>query len=342
MKARLIILAIMVGLMMGAVAPAFARQGAPTFVVTNTELNVRSLPSTSGVRLQTAPANTTIQVVGRNSDGSWVQVAYKGVVGWVSVVYVTANGDVSLLPVTDGSDPNTPANIGQSSAPDGTVVQNGTLVVFSATAKVNVRERPDENSVRLGQLEVNARATVTEVDSSRSWGKIDFNGQEGWVALFVVTVLGDIRTVAITGQAGSGTNLPIPEGAPTLEQRAVVDKAQAHLAKYLPDINELAFVLSLGVGADPFIACGPEIAFFNQYRPVRRDYELVPELRAIVSDMNAALRQLNRARAAWIVGCGPDKTLVDATKFVPWLSTAQEGLADLQDVQTRLAALTAP
>lgn len=321
--------------------PVLARQEAPAFVVTTAELNIRSLPSTSGARLQTAPVNTTLQVIGRNGDGSWLQVAYKGVVGWVSSVYVATNGDISLLPVTDGSDPNVPANVGQSSAPDGTIVANGTLVIFSSSTSVNVRQQPDFNSVLLGTVDPGVRVVVTQVDSSRSWGRIDFNGQVGWVELYAVTVLGDIRTVAVAGQPGSGTNLPVPGGPPSLEQRAVVDRAQAHLAKYLPAVNELVFVLSLGADADPFVACGPEIPFMKSYVPARRDYELVPDLLELVRDMNAAIRQLNRARAAWILGCGPDKTLVDATRFSPWLATAQEGLADLQDVQTRLAELSA-
>ncbi len=337
MKSCLLILLVVLSL----AVPVVARQEAPAFVVTTAELNIRSLPSTSGAKLQTAPVNTTLQVIGRNGDGSWLQVAYKGVVGWVSTAYISANGDLSLLPVTDGSDPNTPANVGQSSAPDGTIVQNGTLVVYGNGAVINVRQQPDFNSVLLGTIDPGVRVTVTEVDSSRSWGKISFNGQEGWVELYAVIVLGDIRTVAVSGQPGSGTNLPVPGGAPSLEQRAVVDRAQAHLAKYLPAVNELVFVLSLGTDADPFIACGPEIPYLKSYTPARRDYELVPELVEIVRDINAALRQLNRARAAWIVGCGPDKTLVDATKFVPWLTTAQEGLADLQDAQTRLAELSA-
>ncbi len=339
MKSLLVV--VMLGVLLAWVVPVMA-QTVPTFVVTITELNVRALPSTNGARLQTAPANTTLQVVGRNGDSSWVQVAYKGVVGWVSTAYVTANGELSLLPITDGSDPAVPANVGQSTSPDGTVVANGTLVVFSATAKVNVRQEPNENALRLGQLEINQRVTVVEVDATRSWGKIDFNGQTGWVALFAVTVLGDLRTVAITGNPESGTNLPLPEGAPTLEQRAIIDKVQAHLAQFLPDINELVFVLSLGADADPFVACGPEIEYFKLYSPARRDYELVPALRTLVLDMNNALRQLNRARAAWIVGCGSDKTLVDATKFAPWLTTAQDGLTDLQTVQTDLAELSAP
>lgn len=57
----------------------------------NTNLNYRSLPSTSGALLGTIPANTVIEVVGYNTDvrGNWYRVKYNGKIVWASGDYLT-------------------------------------------------------------------------------------------------------------------------------------------------------------------------------------------------------------------------------------------------------------
>lgn len=314
-------------------------------LVTLDNLNVRSLPRINAPSLQVAPRGTTILALGRSSDLAWVQVQYKGVVGWVSAVYLGPREEILRLAITDGTPGAAARPQERVAAPDGTLVQTGQLIVFGANNAVNVRQLPDEGAELLGRLAQNQRVTVTQLDPTRQWGQITFNGQQGWVALYVVTVLGDIRTVAVLGQPGTGSQLPVAAsgGIPvnTLEQRAALDRAQAHLARYLSAASTMQDTFG-GAVANGFIACNTQfVPFFRAYRPNGRDFVLVPELESITNDMNAAFEQLNRARTPWVGACEARSTQATRGLWPSWLEAVRGALPLLQDAQRRLAFLTA-
>jgi uncharacterized protein YraI len=350
-------LLLMVGGVLAAPTPSPSAQLAtPTFIptpdggigagatigLTTTNLRIRSAPTTRAPSLQVIPRNTTILLLGRTADGSWLQVQYKSVIGWVTVFYVASNDDFSLLPVTDATDPNVvPRPEEQVVAPDGTIVKTGELIIFSPSTEVNVRVLPDEAAPLLGRLAPNQRATVRLLDPTRLWGQIDFEGQQGWVALYVVAVYGDIRTVAVLGVPDSGWELPI-ETSPvfSLEQRQIVANASAHLGRYIGAASDLVGIFSNAVNSG-FIACGPVPAFLRPYRPFRTDYARVPELEPIVTNMNLAFDQINFVRAQWLNACAADNTLSKRDSFDDWLATVNAALPVLDQAQRDLATLSA-
>lgn len=338
------ITAILLITLLASALPVLAQDTSFT-VVTTASLRVRAQPSVDSPALQTAPQGTTLQVFGRNNDGSWLQVGYKGVIGWISVFYTTSTFPVMDLPIVDATVPNPDRLTEQVSAPDGTIVQSGTLVVFSAFNVVNVYASPLEDSTLVvAQLLPNERATVTSlfIDSVLTrFGLVNVNGVQGWIPLYTVNVLGDIRTVAVIGDPNSGAPVPVPgSNVFSLEQRAAVQRAQTHLGRFLPLASQLIDIMNQGANGG-IITCGPALTFFASYRPTRRDLELVPELALIRNDMNAAFRDINLARARWLTVCGSDGTLVNRAPFVGWLATAQSGGTKLADVQARLSVLSA-
>lgn len=342
MKNKVVLLTLLVALLGAFVLPTYAQDTSGIAVVTNANLNVRSLPSPNSPSLQVVPQGTTLPVYGRDGTGSWLQIGYKGVIGWVSVFYVSPI-DVSTLPIVDNSVPNPERVPERTTGIDGTIVQTGTLVVYSNFSATNLRAEPRDGGVRLAIIPAGTRLTVTLLDASRSWGQVTYNGQTGWVALFVVNVLGDIRTVPVEGNPGSGSNLPVPASTVfTLEQRAVVQRVQNHLGNYLDDASTLNDLLNGGAN-NGLITCGPPTTYMRRFTLTPRELSLVPELLAVVNDMNAAFSDLNRARAYWLSACGVDKTLTAdaASAFAGWLTIAQSGLATLNVAQTRLAELSA-
>ena len=69
---------------------------------TTTEvLNVRQGPARTTQSLTKLQKGTTVIVVGRNGDGTWlrIQIPDKTDLGWVSAEFVTLDGDVNTLPV---------------------------------------------------------------------------------------------------------------------------------------------------------------------------------------------------------------------------------------------------
>ncbi len=63
-------------------------------------LNLREGPGTGFKRLTAIPGNTTVQVVGRNSSNTWLQVVYNGITGWSSASFLRVTGDLKSAPVT--------------------------------------------------------------------------------------------------------------------------------------------------------------------------------------------------------------------------------------------------
>ncbi|MBI5670118.1 MAG: SH3 domain-containing protein [Chloroflexi bacterium] len=76
--------------------------GAPTGITLTITNNVRFRggPSTSAAILGTLTFDTTVDVVGRTTDGAWIQVNYQGQSGWVSSRYGNLSGDLNAVPVT--------------------------------------------------------------------------------------------------------------------------------------------------------------------------------------------------------------------------------------------------
>ncbi len=62
----------------------------------NTNINVRSGPSTNASIVASLSASTVAIAFGRNNDGSWLQTSD----GWVFAELVTTTGDIQSLPIT--------------------------------------------------------------------------------------------------------------------------------------------------------------------------------------------------------------------------------------------------
>jgi uncharacterized protein YgiM (DUF1202 family) len=76
--------------------------------VANTGANVRQLPRENGELMGSLTSGASVNVVGRLSDGSWLQIEFpadSGQSGWVLASLLTVAGDVDSLNVVD---PNVP------------------------------------------------------------------------------------------------------------------------------------------------------------------------------------------------------------------------------------------
>jgi hypothetical protein len=74
--------------------------GGVTATVYAGRLNMRQGPGTSTEIIAKLPWGTVVPVVGRTSDGSWLQVDYQGASGWIWAAYTSVSGDLASVPVT--------------------------------------------------------------------------------------------------------------------------------------------------------------------------------------------------------------------------------------------------
>jgi uncharacterized protein YraI len=91
-------------------APSATKSSTPSAMtaLTLANLNLRAGPSTTYTVLRVIPINSTVQLVGRNGDGSWLKIPD----GWISSQFVQTSGNIQNLPVIPAPEPTPTREIG--------------------------------------------------------------------------------------------------------------------------------------------------------------------------------------------------------------------------------------
>ncbi len=184
-------------------APVLAQEGTGVTVEARQRVNVRSGPGTTFSIIGQLNAGEVMNATGRDGLGNdWLQIDFNGQAGWVAYFTVNVNGDPDTLPIVaaDTTAAQQPAAAEPPAAATEMVVQAVTDFFVTANARVNVRSGPGTLYTVIGQLAAGSSADITGRDSAENdWLRIDFGGQEGWVAFNVVEVTGDPNTAEIVG-----------------------------------------------------------------------------------------------------------------------------------------------
>ncbi len=161
-------------------------------------VNVRSGPSTEYDIIGQLNSGNEARITGRSDEESnWLRIEFGAHEGWVAYFTVTVVGDAGTLPVVQPlADRTGAAGLAQ---PTATVEHRTGDIFISAFRRVNVRSGPGMEYQRIGTLEPGSSADITGRTVDNEWLQIDFNGREGWLAYFVVTVSGDLDRIAVTG-----------------------------------------------------------------------------------------------------------------------------------------------
>lgn len=173
----------------------------PVEGVTSTQINVRAEPSTAGNVLGTIPANTRLEIVGKDPGENWWQINYpqgQGVdgKGWVSAQYVTT-----------AARPEVPTIGGAA-----TGASSGNVAIVQQ--QINVRSGPGTSFNSLGTLNPQDVLSLTGKDPNGAWLQIEFAaGPEGkgWVNAAFVRAQG-VENLPIVTEAG----LVVGTGTPTV------------------------------------------------------------------------------------------------------------------------------
>ena len=168
----------------------------PVEGTTTTQVNVRKGPSTASESLGLIGPFVKIQVIGKDTNGSWYQIIYAESAagkGWVRAEFVQVNApaEIPLVETTSGS----------GSAVSGLVIQ-----------KVNVRNGPGTGFELLGVLNSNDVVFITGKDSSGAWIQIEFANSrdgKGWITADLLQ-MGNIESVPIIGDSVDETASPTP------------------------------------------------------------------------------------------------------------------------------------
>ena len=187
---------------------------------TTTQLNVRAETSTASETVGTIKAYEIIQVIGRDSSGSWYQILYSGSVtgkGWVRAEYVQI-ADAAQLPVIGG------------------VTDSGSGVSGLVIQKINVRSGPGTTFESLGVLNPKDVVFITGRDTDAGWLQIEFGSApdgKGWLTAKYVQVENP-DSIPVLGTLAPATGTP--EGVPATPPSAILSAPQDGDSLQAPNI----------------------------------------------------------------------------------------------------------
>lgn len=193
--------------------------GSPVIVTTKSPLKIRSGPGFEYDSLGSVPAITDLFLLGRTADSAWFLIEYEGARGWIAGWLCWVNGDLSRIPVTDepGSGgqtpdqpeapPDTPSPTPQPPAPSGDVTA-------APQSNLRIRSGPGTGYETLGTAPYGAVIPVLGRNADSSWIFIEYQGIRGWIAAWLCTISGDLNSVPVTDEGGSGGDTPPPSSPP--------------------------------------------------------------------------------------------------------------------------------
>jgi uncharacterized protein YraI len=206
-KRRLLALFVMMFLCVVWNVPRTLRAQAVVQVTTTADVNLRAEPRANAEILTVIPAGTALPAIGRNQQTTWIQVTFTDKTGWVSASFLAASGNLRTLPVTVGQTAPTPTAGGgaaQTEGVTGTVRSNG----------LSVRQLPSVTSNKLGLLPAGTVVVLTgrQGSGNRLWVRFSFQGQDAWLAGWLLKITGDVNSLPAIEPQGAAPTTPAPQG----------------------------------------------------------------------------------------------------------------------------------
>ncbi|NDJ60421.1 MAG: SH3 domain-containing protein, partial [Chloroflexi bacterium] len=190
-------------------------------------VNVRSGPGTQFAVIDRLSSGDVVQAVGRSDvENNWLRILFGDQAGWVAFFTVTVRGDASTLPIVENEIRPLTASAQSATVGDallagdgdgGNVAGGGASV--TAYTRVNVRTGPSVRFPRIGLLDPGDTVPITGRTDDSEWLRVTFQGQEGWVALFVVSRSGNLNTVRVVGDLPQLPPTPTIGPTQTFEER---------------------------------------------------------------------------------------------------------------------------
>lgn len=193
MKHRIITLLVTVAITITALSSGLqlAHAQNPTATVNTGALNIRTGPGYTNPVITYVYRNTTLTMLARNADSTWVKVIAPGnTQGWVNARYIWTAYPIVSLPLDYGTG-------GQ---------YTGTVTSYA----LNVRTGPSASYTRITSIPRGTGFYVLARDTSATWLKIQLmDGRQGWVHSGYISTNAPIWNLPVEG--GTPPNpTPVP------------------------------------------------------------------------------------------------------------------------------------
>ncbi len=197
--------------------PAGPPPASDIMIWANDTLKIRSGPGTTYPEVGKMPYGQSAPALGRNAESSWLYIDYNGTRGWVAIWLTNVTGHVSRLPVVDvagtpgGGAEAPPAPPAQPPSPP--EPQPAGPPSVRTTSALRIRSGPGSNFAELGRLPMGLSLSPLGRNADASWAFIEYSGVRGWIAAWLTEVSGDLNSLPVTTESGSGGSAPTPSPA---------------------------------------------------------------------------------------------------------------------------------
>ncbi len=159
-------------------------------------VNVRNGPGTEYDIIGQLNSGNEVPITGRsNNESDWLRINFEDKEGWLAYFTVTIVGDVNDLPIVEALADRTGLSSERRATP--LVRRSSSNTFASAFRRVNVRSGPGIEFQRIGVLEPDSTADITGRTADDEWLQIDYQGQRGWIAYFVVSITGSLDDITV-------------------------------------------------------------------------------------------------------------------------------------------------
>lgn len=151
------------------------------------DANVRALPTLESDVIASVFEDDTLEVVGRNLDGTWFEVRRPGRfnnLGWVHYTLLNWDFRAEFLPLTD----TTTGLTGE------TLLEGDTGFAVYLYAETVMRRLPFDGE-RIGSVPFGVIVPVRGRNQNGSWLLVNYLGLEGWINIFYTRRLPDVMAV---------------------------------------------------------------------------------------------------------------------------------------------------
>jgi len=169
-------------------SPTPTPRSEPSAYISFKWLNVRSGPGNAFNLVTRIEQGETISLLGRNADGSWVQVRLPGSqLGWVPAPYIEANIPIASLPIVSGEGGLTPPELGNE------------LAAYVIRRSANMHSGPGLNYSLIKSLERDQVMDLLGRNPDGSWVQMRLpDGQQGWVSAISIEASVPISNLPVT------------------------------------------------------------------------------------------------------------------------------------------------
>lgn len=275
---------------LGAIAvPVYAQSHSVLQVIVDSAF-VRTLPDAEAPPAASVFANESLLAVGRNADGTWLQVQRpmaQSPLGWLDRRLAVYTFDIADLPLTDGV----------TGVAGGAPVTETGFTLLTISNDTPLRAGPMRDSAVLALLPAGLTIPILGRTPNQHWMQVNYRGEIGWMPVFLIRTEANLDEIPVNAQYANDPSLAALTVITREQQLAQADRVLNAIAPLDALAAEAASYWQAMLSGET-VECTPRSAPMTEFVATSEDIRQLPEIRVQLRLLNRAVAELNAALEA--------------------------------------------